>query len=132
MKALQQNTLVTYIDYVPDPRCEGMCLHNFIDILIIAICAVLCGAETWQGIANLAVRKKAGCPLSWSFPMGSHPMTLSTELFACLIPPPSKCVLHDGFPILSEIFPAMGLMLSPLMESVFEAQEANLKRLFIW
>ncbi len=28
MKALQQNTLVIYIDAAPDPRCEGMCLFN--------------------------------------------------------------------------------------------------------
>ena len=60
MKALQQqNTLVTYITAVPDPRCEKMCLHKFIDILIIAICAVLCGAETWEAMAKFGRKKKA-------------------------------------------------------------------------
>ena len=59
-------------------------------------------------------------------------MTLSTELFAYSIRLHFKSPLHDGFPILSETFPAKGWMLSPLMESVSEAQEVNPKRPFTW
>ena len=58
MKAHQKNTLISYIDAVPDPRCEGMCVHKFLDILIIAICAVLCGVETWEGMEKFGHKKK--------------------------------------------------------------------------
>ena len=132
MKALQQNTLVTYIDAVPDPRCEGMA---YITLLISSLSPYALSSvalrlgRVWL---SLAVRKKAGYLLFWNSLMGFHPMTLFTELFAYSIRLPFKSALHDGFPILSETFPAMGWMLSPLMESVFEAQEVNPKRPFIW
>lgn len=58
MRALQQNTLVTYIDAVPDLRCEGMCLHKFIDNLIIAICPALCEVEAWESMAKFGRKKK--------------------------------------------------------------------------
>ena len=86
MKVLQQNTLVTYIDSVPDPRCEGMCLHNFIDILIIAICAVLCGVETWQGMARFGRKKKGWLSTFLELPNGipSHDTFYRTF---CLLDP---------------------------------------------
>lgn len=33
-----------------DPRVEGRVEHLLIDIIVITICAVICGAETWKGI----------------------------------------------------------------------------------
>ena len=92
MKALQENTLVTYIAAVPDPRCEGMCLHKFIDILIIAICAVLCGADTWEGIAKYGRTKKAWLSTFLELPNGipSHDTFYRTF---CLLDPDAfeKC-----------------------------------------
>jgi predicted transposase YbfD/YdcC len=35
-----------------DPRIERMKLHQLMDIIIIAICAVICGAENWVDIEN--------------------------------------------------------------------------------
>jgi predicted transposase YbfD/YdcC len=35
---------------LPDPRVVGRCAHKLLDIIIIAICAVLCGAETWEEV----------------------------------------------------------------------------------
>ena len=33
-----------------DPRVEGRCDHKLIDIIIIAVCAVIAGAETWVDV----------------------------------------------------------------------------------
>ena len=85
MKALQENTLVTYVAAVPDPRCEGMCLHKFIDILVIAICAVLCGADTWEGVAKFGRTKKAWFLPFLNSPTEYPPMTPFIELFVYLI-----------------------------------------------
>ena len=70
MKSSQQNTLVKYINTIPDPRCEAMCLHKFIDILVIAICAVFCGVETWQGMTEFGRRKQAWLSTFLELPHG--------------------------------------------------------------
>lgn len=31
-----------------DPRIDRSKLHKLIDILVMAICAVICGADTWE------------------------------------------------------------------------------------
>jgi len=35
---------------MPDPRVVGRCDHKLLDIIIIAVCAVLSGAETWAEV----------------------------------------------------------------------------------
>ncbi|MEA9445091.1 ISAs1 family transposase [Candidatus Fukatsuia symbiotica] len=42
----------------PDPRCAGRTAHRFIDVLVIAVCAVIAGAETWIDIALYGRSKK--------------------------------------------------------------------------
>lgn len=39
--------LLTSFATLPDPRCAGRTRHRLRDILVIAICAVVAGAETW-------------------------------------------------------------------------------------
>ncbi|CEF31095.1 transposase family protein [Xenorhabdus nematophila] len=36
--------LVDVFSDFPDPRCQGKIRHRFIDILVIAVCAVIAGA----------------------------------------------------------------------------------------
>jgi predicted transposase YbfD/YdcC len=36
---------------LPDPRLGHLCRHELLDILVIALCAVLCGQHTWTDIA---------------------------------------------------------------------------------
>lgn len=44
---------------LPDPRRRTMNLrHNFIDILIIAICAIICGADSWVAVEEFGIAKK--------------------------------------------------------------------------
>jgi predicted transposase YbfD/YdcC len=43
---------------LPDPRIERTRLHALTDILVIAICAVLCGAEGWDDIVEFAEAKE--------------------------------------------------------------------------
>lgn len=41
-----------------DPRIERKKLHNLMDILVLAVCAVASGAEGWQGIADFGQEKE--------------------------------------------------------------------------
>jgi len=41
-----------------DPRVEGRCEHKLMDMVMIAICAVICGAESWVGIETFGKAKE--------------------------------------------------------------------------
>src|SRR5215213_6021356 len=44
---------------VPDPRRERTKLHQLVDILVIAVCATICAAETWEEIAEFGQAKES-------------------------------------------------------------------------
>lgn len=46
----QEKGLIACLSIVRDPRVVERSKHNLIDILVITICAVLCGAEGWDEI----------------------------------------------------------------------------------
>src|ERR671933_1609351 len=43
--------LVGHFEAVEDPRCRGKVEHRPVDILVIAVCAVIACAESWDDIA---------------------------------------------------------------------------------
>jgi predicted transposase YbfD/YdcC len=43
--------LAHYFSTIEDPRCSGKVEHRLIDILVIAVCAVIACAESWDDIA---------------------------------------------------------------------------------
>ena len=44
-------SLVRHLSVVEDPRCQSKIEHRLIDILVIAVCAVIACAESWDDIA---------------------------------------------------------------------------------
>jgi predicted transposase YbfD/YdcC len=42
----------TYFSELKDPRVERTREHKLVDILVIAICAIICGANDWEGVAE--------------------------------------------------------------------------------
>ena len=47
MPELRPATLQEHFAEVTDPRVERGKLHLLVDILVSALCAVICGADTW-------------------------------------------------------------------------------------
>ena len=47
-----------HFSQLEDPRLDCQKLHQLMDIIVIAICAVICGAETWVDIANFGQARK--------------------------------------------------------------------------
>jgi len=43
---------------LPDPRAQHSIEHLLIDIVMITICAVICGAESWVEIENYGIAKQ--------------------------------------------------------------------------
>ncbi len=40
---------------IPDPRVRARCRYPLINILVITLCAILCGFNTWEGIADFGL-----------------------------------------------------------------------------
>jgi predicted transposase YbfD/YdcC len=51
--------LVASFATLPDPRCAGRTRHRLLNLLVIAVCAVVAGAETWVDIAHYRRLKHA-------------------------------------------------------------------------
>lgn len=41
-------SLIEHLEQISDPRIERTKRHKLIDILVIAVCATICGAEEMQ------------------------------------------------------------------------------------
>ena len=44
-------TITKHFKSLPDPRTGNATVHVFLDILVITICAVICGADGWTEVA---------------------------------------------------------------------------------
>lgn len=51
-------SLEAHFAELPDPRRDINREHKFIDILVIAICAIVCGAEDWESVALFGEAKE--------------------------------------------------------------------------
>lgn len=54
----QGGNLIAHFSIVEDPRFDRNKKHPLINIILIAICAVLCGADDWMDIASFGEAKK--------------------------------------------------------------------------
>ncbi len=57
MKLKPKITLIDHFTELTDPRVERTKEHKLIDIVVIGICAVICGADTWVGIETYGKAK---------------------------------------------------------------------------
>ena len=49
--------LLDYLADIPDPRIERCQAHRLLDILMIAVCGAICGADNWVAIAEFGRAK---------------------------------------------------------------------------
>ena len=57
IEAIQQS-LVAHFGDIKDPRVERTKKHQLTDILVIAIFAIIAGAQGWEDIENYGISKK--------------------------------------------------------------------------
>src|SRR3954468_10511856 len=63
-------SLVRHLSAVGDPRCPGKIEHRLIGILVIAVCAVIACAESWDDIALYGRSKLAWLRTFLALPNG--------------------------------------------------------------
>jgi hypothetical protein len=49
---MEESTFTIIFSSLKDLRIDRTKLHNLLDIILLSICAVLCGAENWIDIAE--------------------------------------------------------------------------------
>lgn len=50
-------TLINAFETVEDFRVVERCSHKLIDIIVLTICAVICGAESWVDVYDFGIGK---------------------------------------------------------------------------
>ena len=58
MKEPKTPALIEHLEQVGDPRIERTKRHKLIDILVIAVCATVCGAEAWTEMEEFGEAKE--------------------------------------------------------------------------
>ena len=58
MKLKPKATIADYFTDIEDPRIERTKRHELIDMITIAICAVICGSDSWVAIETYGQAKQ--------------------------------------------------------------------------
>jgi predicted transposase YbfD/YdcC len=58
LKQLKAGTLFEKVGEIKDPRVERTKLHSLKDILVMAVCGTICGADNWEEIAEFGESKR--------------------------------------------------------------------------
>jgi|GWRWMinimDraft_5_1066013.scaffolds.fasta_scaffold15376_1 predicted transposase YbfD/YdcC len=80
------NGLLDSFSNFPDPRCVGRTRHSFVDTLVIAVCAVIAGAESWVDIADYGHAKEDWLRSFLSLPGGIPSHDTFRRVFSILDP----------------------------------------------
>ena len=81
---------------LPDPRAKNV-IHKLHDIIVLAVCGVICGAGGWAEVEMFA-KSVRGSPPSWTCP-GASPATIrSAASSPPSAPTPSSGASPRGWP----------------------------------
>lgn len=84
--ARPQVTLLTVFADLPDPRMDRTKLHALSDVILIAVCAVIGGADGWEEIAQFGRCKIAWLRRFLKLPNGTPSPDTFARVFALLDP----------------------------------------------
>lgn len=79
-------SLLDHISVIADPRIEKKCRHKLVDIVAIAICAILSGADDWNSIEGFGKIKQDWFQRFLDLPNGIPSHDTFRRLFSILSP----------------------------------------------
>ncbi|MBO3462597.1 ISAs1 family transposase [Aetokthonos hydrillicola Thurmond2011] len=86
MKLKPRITISEHFSNIDDPRIERRKLHKLIDILTISLCAIICGADTWEDIELFGESKHEWLKNFLELPNGIPSHDTFARVFARLDP----------------------------------------------
>jgi predicted transposase YbfD/YdcC len=96
-------SLSKHFESLTDPRAEHSIDHLLIDIVVITICAVICGANNWVEIENYGHAKKEWLETFLELPNGIPSHDTLMRLFARLKPKELQQCFLDWIEAVAEI-----------------------------
>jgi len=88
-------TSEAYFGNLEDPRVERTKLHKLLDILVIAICAAICGADTWEDVEMFGRAKAEWFQKFLELPNGIPSHDIFNRVFNRLDPEQFRhCFIH--------------------------------------
>ena len=86
MKLKPKQTISDYFVGLEDPRIERTKRHQLIDVITIAICAVICGADSWVAIETYGKAKQKWLEHFLELPNGIPSHDTFARIFALINP----------------------------------------------
>ena len=80
------SSLKTHFGQVRDPRAQHSIDHLLVDIMLVTICAVICGADSWVDVENYGLAKQEWLATFLELPHGIPSHDTIERLFARLRP----------------------------------------------
>ena len=81
-----EESILKYFSTIEDPRKWRNVRHKLLDIIVISIVAVICGAEGWEEIEDFAISKETFFKSILELPHGIPSHDTIRRVFMLLIP----------------------------------------------
>ncbi|WP_187300048.1 ISAs1 family transposase [Endozoicomonas montiporae] len=78
--------MISFLETIEDTRRAASCQHNFIDILVIAVCAIIANADTWEDMQEFGEEKEDWLRTFLELPHGIPAHDTFYRIF-CLLDP---------------------------------------------
>ena len=105
MKLKPKITLLDHFTNLTDPRIDRTKEHKLIDILAIAICGTLCGADNWVAMEQYGNAKEEWLKQFLELPNGIPSHDTISRVFARLDPKEFEQCFRDWVKSISELIP---------------------------
>lgn len=103
--------LTKHFAHLADPRVERTKLHLLLDVVVIALCAVIAGAESWDDIALFGETKAAWFATFLALPNGIPSHDTFNRVFAALDPEQFRAGFASWMQAVAEVVPAQVIAL---------------------
>jgi predicted transposase YbfD/YdcC len=98
-------TIETYFSELSDPRIERTKRHKLVDILVIGICAVICGADDYVAITDFGRAKEAWLRQYLEMPLGIPSHDTFWRVFGAIDPEQFQACFLSWVSAVSKLFP---------------------------
>ena len=105
MKKSQCGFIVDHFEALDDPRIEHCKRHQLLDIIAIAICAVICGAESWVHVELFGKSKEEWFRTFLELPHGIPSHDTFGEVFSRLDPEQFQRCFMDWAQAVADLLP---------------------------